>query len=111
MGRLAKTHSSLTFEQLCEEAFGEIGLHPWEFYDYSLTEYMQKRKGYSRRRKDDFQRLLISSMIPYMDKNDRRRIVNEAFQKEGVKALSLRERYEAIKKRYQEAGELIFNNG
>jgi len=101
----------LTFDELCEEAFGELGLHPWEFYDYSLIEYLQKRKGYSRRRKDDFQRMLLASIVPYMEKNDRRKIVNEAFQKEGTKTVSLRERYEAIKRRYQEAGELNFNNG
>jgi hypothetical protein len=101
----------LTFDDLCEEAFGEIGLHPWEFYDYSLIEYLQKRKGYNARRKDEYQRMLIASMVPYMKKEDRAKIISQAFKHEGAKVVSLRERYEAVKKRFQDAGELNFNNG
>jgi hypothetical protein len=108
---LAKTHRSLTFDELCEEAFGEIGLHPWEFYEYSLIEYLQKRKGASRKRKDDYRQMLVASMLPYMKKEERARIVTNAFREEGAKVISLRERYEAIKKRFQDAGELNFNNG
>jgi predicted nucleotide-binding protein (sugar kinase/HSP70/actin superfamily) len=107
---LAKTHRSLTFDEICEEAFGEIGLHPWEFYEYSLIDYLCKRKGYNRKRKDDYQQRLIASMLPYMKKEERIRIVSNAFREEGAKVISLRERYEAIKKRFQEAGELNFNN-
>jgi hypothetical protein len=37
--------------------------------------------------------------------------VSQVFREEGAKVVSLRERYEALKKRFQEAGELNFNNG
>jgi hypothetical protein len=86
---------------LCEEALGEMGLHPWEFYEYELSEYLQRRKGLFRRRKDDYQQLLIASMLPYMKKDERVRIVNDAFRKDGVKALSLRDRYAELQKRYE----------
>jgi hypothetical protein len=111
MGRLAKTHSPLSFDELCEEALGEMGMHPWEFYEYSLIEFIQKRKGLNRRRKDDYQRMLLASMLPYMKKEDRLKIVTEAFKQDGTKTLSLRERYEALKKKYQSAGVLNFDNG
>jgi hypothetical protein len=88
-----------------------MGLHPWEFYEYSLIEYLQKRKGANRRRKDEYQQRLIASMLPYMKKEERVRIVSQVFREEGAKVVSLRERYEALKKRFQEAGELNFNNG
>jgi hypothetical protein len=98
---LAKTHSRLSFDELCEEALGEVGLHPWEFYEYDFTEYLQKRKGLHRRRKDDYQQMLIASMLPYMKKEERVRIVNDAFKKGGAKVLSLRERYNELQKKYQ----------
>lgn len=102
---MAKTHSRLSFDELCEEAFGEVGLHPWEFYEYSLYEYMQKRKGLHKKRKDDYQQMLIASMLPYMDKRERVKIVSEAFRVGGAKVVSLKERYEALKERYQSATE------
>lgn len=27
------------------EALGEMGLHPWELYEYSMLEFISKRKG------------------------------------------------------------------
>jgi hypothetical protein len=101
MGRLAKTHRQLSFNELREEAFGEIGLHPWEFYEYSVTEFMQKRNGFHRKRKDDYRQMLIASMLPYMDKSDRVKIVTNAFKEDGAKVVSLKERYEELKRRYQ----------
>jgi hypothetical protein len=103
---LAKTHSLLTFDELCEEALGEMDMHPWEFYEYSLIEYLQKRKGASRRRKYEYRQMLVASMLPYMKKEERIKIVTEAFRQDGVKALTLRERYEKIKQRYIDAGVL-----
>jgi hypothetical protein len=82
---------------------GELGLHPWEFNEYSLIEYLQKRKGYNKKRKDDYQRMLVSSMLPYMKKEDRVRIVSQAFREEGGKVVSLRERYEALKAKHADA--------
>ena len=82
---------------------GELGLHPWEFNEYSLIEYLQKRKGHSRKRKDDYQQLLIANMLPYMKKEERIRIVEQAFREEGGKVVSLRERYEAAKVKLADA--------
>lgn len=48
-GRPTRTHRNprpLSFQQICEEAFGVIGLHPWEFWEYTVEDYMIKRKGY-----------------------------------------------------------------
>lgn len=66
---------------------------------------MQKRKGLHKRRKDDYQQILIASMLPYMGKAERLKIVTEAFRVEGAKVVSLKERYEALKERYQSATE------
>lgn len=86
-------------------------MHPWEFNEYSLHEYLQKRKGLNRQRKDDYRQLLIASMLPYMKKEERIKIVSEAFREPCAKVVSLKERYEQLKKRYQDAGVLDFNNG
>jgi hypothetical protein len=82
---------------------GELGMHPWEFNEYSLVEYLQKRKGYNRKRKDDYQQRLIASMLPYMKKEERIRIVEQAFREEGAKVISLRKRYEAAKVKHADA--------
>lgn len=103
MGRLAKTHSqgkSLSFDELCEEALGS-GLHPWEFYEYDLIEYMQRRRGRVKEQKYQYQQSLISSMVPYMDKKDRVKVVNDAFRDSDTPQLSLREKYERIKQRHR----------
>jgi hypothetical protein len=76
-------------------------LQPWDFYEYNLYEYLQKRKGYQRRRKSDYQQMIIASMLPYMKKEERIRIVSQAFREEGAKVVSLRERYELLKNRYR----------
>jgi len=98
---LAKTHSpgkSLTFDELCEEAFGS-GLHPWEFYSYDLKEYMQRRKGLAEYNQYRYQEQIIAAMAPYMGKGDRTKVVNDAFRVNG-KSESPKETYERIQKRY-----------
>jgi hypothetical protein len=37
---------------MCREAFGVLGLHPWEFDEYTLQEYIQRRDGYYAHRRD-----------------------------------------------------------
>lgn len=78
-----------------------MGLHPWEFYEYSLSEYLLKRKGYFRGRKTEYQNLLVASMIPHMKKEDRVRIIKQVFKEDNGKVLSLKEEYERIQKRYE----------
>lgn len=48
-GRPTRTHRSqrpLSFREICEEAFGVLGLHPWEFWEYTFEDYILKRKGF-----------------------------------------------------------------
>lgn len=45
-------------------------------------------------------------MLPYMKKEHRIKIVDEAFGNDGSKKTSLKERYEKIKQRYIDAGVL-----
>jgi hypothetical protein len=113
MGRLARTHSRLSFDELCEEAFGEIGLHPWEFYEYQLYEYVLKRKGYVKGQKINLQNMLMASMAPHMKKEDRAKVVNQVFKDDKGKGGSLKERYEAMMKKHAELipGELKVSNG
>ena len=101
MGRLAKTHSRLSFNDLCEEALGEIGLHPWEFYEYELKDYMLKRKGFYKGKKVDYQNLLIASLVPHMKKEDRNKIIIQVFKEDNGPGLSLKEQYERIQKKYE----------
>lgn len=106
MGRLARTHSqnrSLTFDELCEEALGS-GLHPWEFYEYDLTEYAQRRKGRAKDQQQRYQEQLTAAMVPHMKKEDRKKIINDAFRDASKKQLSLKEQYAQIKQRYIDAG-------
>lgn len=107
---MAPTHSSLTFDELCEEAFGS-GLHPWEFYDYDLSEYLLRRKGLNNNRKAQYQELLISAMVPYMKKEERIKIVREVFRNEGAKVVSLKDQYKKLKERYEKAGVLKVKDG
>lgn len=47
-GRLAKTHTRrpLSFKEICEEAFGVLNLHPWDFWEYTFEDYLLKRNGF-----------------------------------------------------------------
>lgn len=52
------THSKgkpLTFDDLCAEAFGAMGLHPWELWEYTMGEFLLKRKGHYDARRQQWQ--------------------------------------------------------
>jgi hypothetical protein len=102
---LAKTHRSLTFDELCEEAFGS-GLHPWEFYQYDLSEFLHRRRGLYKDRKGLLQQQLVAAMLPHMKKDDRLKIIKDAFREDGAKTISLKEHYKQLKERYIKAGVL-----
>lgn len=62
-GRLARTHSNprpLSFQEICQEAFGVIGLHPWEFWEYNIDEYLLRRKGFY-----DYQRVDLQNQLQH----------------------------------------------
>ena len=42
---MAKSHSKYTWADLQKEAYGEMGLHPWELDDYSMQDFFFKRSG------------------------------------------------------------------
>lgn len=78
-----------------------MGLHPWEFYEYELNDFMLKRKGFFRGKRVEFQNSLIASLVPHMKKEDRNKIVTQAFKDEKGAGLSLKEQYERIQKKYE----------
>lgn len=52
-GRPARTHSTkrpLSFKEICEEAFGVLNLHPWDFWEYTFEDYLLKRNGHFNNR-------------------------------------------------------------
>lgn len=108
---MAKTHSSLTFDELCEEAFGDIGLHPWEFYEYDLYDYLLKRAGMvkaqRRNLKLQFQHVQIAAyytILPYLEKKDRRKKIDELipniYDDKATPVVNLKEHYEELQKKY-----------
>jgi hypothetical protein len=80
---------------------GELGLHPWEFYEYELSEYLLKRKGYYRGKRIAYQNMLVASLVPHMKKEDRGKIMISAFKEDKGAGLSLKEQYERIQKKYE----------
>ena len=76
-------------------------MHPWEFYDYDLSDYLLKRKGFYRGKRVEFQNLLIASLVPHMKKEDRSKIITSAFKDNKGPGLSLKEQYERIQKKYE----------
>lgn len=82
-------------------------MHPWEFYEYDLVEYKYRRRGRSKELNEKYKRQIIASIVPYMDKKEQSKVINDAFSDE--KPLSLKERYERTKQRYINAGILVEN--
>lgn len=108
---MAPTHSQLTFDELCEEAFGDVGLHPWEFYQYDLCDYLIKRTGMVKAQKRNlrlqFQHVQIAAyytILPYLDKKDRHKKIDELipniYDDKPTKIVNLKEYYEELQKKY-----------
>lgn len=108
---MAPTHSRLTFDELREEAFGDMGLQPWEFYQYELAEYLLMRSGKVKARlrelKQEFQHVQIICyymILPWLEKKDRNKKIDELipniYDDNPTKVVSLKEHYERIQKRY-----------
>lgn len=56
-GRQKRTHSpKFTWEDLLSEAYGEMNLHPWDFDQYSLKDYILKRKGFNNSELNEWHR-------------------------------------------------------
>ena len=63
--RQIKTHSSkqptdiFGWADLLAEAFGELGLHPWELDRYTMSDYIARRKGYQAKDLNEWHRARI----------------------------------------------------
>lgn len=118
MGRVAKTHSSLqSFEDICKQAFG-LGLHPWEFYEYTIYEYRLFQIGRAESRKqylrEEFQHIRILAyhvISPYLSKKDQKiplaELIPDIYESEKAgKKKSLKESANETIERYKKAGYL-----
>jgi hypothetical protein len=88
-----------------------MGLHPWEFYQYDLVEYLQMRDGKVKARhrelKQNFQHTQILAyymILPYLEKKDRHKKIDELipniYDDKPAKVVSLKEQYERIQQKY-----------
>ena len=61
---IKRTHSNsspFTWADLLAEAYGELGLHPWEFDLYTMSDYLARRKGYMNKDLNDWHKVRIMS--------------------------------------------------
>lgn len=90
-------------------------MHPWEFGEYTFSEYMLRRKGLHELRKKELReqyqhiRILAYHVIsPYLSKADKRKsidqIVPDLYDDNPAKVISLKDRYKNLLNRYEEAG-------
>lgn len=117
MGRLAPTHSRLSFNDLCKEAFAS-GLHPWEFYEYTLYEYLLRREGMQLRRRRELQEdyrhvqmLAYYSILPWLPQAARKKPIDEIVPNlyEERKSGDAKQRYKNLFEQYRQAG--LINGG
>lgn len=111
---MAKTHR-LTFDDLCKEAFGS-GLQPWEFYEYTIDEYLLRREGLKEKRKSELRELYTHvqmqayyAIAPYLSPSDKRKPISEIIpniyeEKPAEAKADAKARYKELIKRYQAAG-------
>ena len=110
-GRVTRTHSDkpLTWYDLLAEAFGEMGLHPWEFDRYTYKEFHAKRKGLSDKELREWQRtrlIAYYAAAPHMKKGFK---ISDIFPlgDEVKKSKPItREEIEQIRNRYKQHGAL-----
>lgn len=84
-GRATRTHSKpLTFDELCEEAFGVLNIHPWELWVYTYEDYCLKRKGFynwdlSIRKglHDDARMISYYAILADLKKSDQRKPIDK----------------------------------
>lgn len=108
-GRVTETHSDnpLTWDVLLAEAFGELKLHPWEFYNYSYEEYFLKRKGNLANELIEWQRcrlIAFYSSAPHMKKGFK---IEDIFKLPGEEGKKITKKdIDNIRERYRQAGAL-----
>ena len=88
-----------------------MDLHPWEFYEYTLAEYVLKRNGKIKARKMELRQnfqstqiLAYYTILPWLDKKDGRKKIDELipniYDDQPTKVVNLKEHYERLQKKY-----------
>lgn len=96
-----------------------MGLHPWEFDEYTIHEYLLKRKGAIKMRRRELQqefqhfRLLAYYVIaPYLPAKDKKKSLDKLIPdiyEEPEPEKDVKETYLSIKERLRKAG--LLNGG
>jgi len=94
-----------------EEALGDLGLHPWELWEYSFEEYRLKRKGKRdaryRELREDWQNLRYHAyftIAPHL--KGRHKIDKVVPDIYGTDKIKPKKTYNEIIERYKKAGVL-----
>jgi hypothetical protein len=72
-GREGQAHSDpLSWDDILKEAFGGMGLHPWEFDQYTFNQYLHKRTGWieekRKRLEQEFENFRVVAYYAIIDK-------------------------------------------
>lgn len=89
-----------------------MGLLPWQFYEFSLLEYMCLKQGRRKARRkqlqEDFQHVRIQAyyaILPYLEKKDKKKGIDQLIPDiyEPQKAIK-KPSYQDLMERYKKAG-------
>lgn len=111
MGRLTPTHRAITWDEFMAEALGGLNLHPWELWEYTLQEYIWKRRGTNDVRRKELREdwILLRhhaffTLSPYLKKGaTMENIIPDIFEPVTTKS-GKKEHINKVMKRYQDAG-------
>lgn len=90
------------------------GLQPWEFYEYTLDEYLLRRDGLHEKRKTELrelyshtQMLAYYTVSPYLQKRDKNKPISDIIPniyEERKEQPSEKEKYAKLIQKYKEQG-------
>lgn len=111
--RYRPTHDpkQFTWDDLLSEAFGELGLHPWDFERYTFREYVARRKGMAARDVSEWHKMRFLAYYaagPYLKKgtkiSDILPLPGDPKRLKDLKGEDLKEWYERRKEMERAAG-------
>lgn len=91
------------------EAYGELGLHPWEFYRYTWAEFTAKRKGNADKELREWQRtrlIAYYAAAPHMKKGFKISDIFPLPDEEKKNKPITKEYVEEVRNRYKQHGAL-----
>jgi hypothetical protein len=98
-----------------EEAIGDLDLHPWELWEYTIGEVFARRKGRRTKERREYQQvrqLAYCVLLPYLDKKARNKsidqIVPDMYEDQKAKPKLT---YKELVEKYRKAGALKGNAG